>query len=87
MKNSDPLGERIVGGIVIASAVLAAVPLVLALVALIHGAAIPMARWLEPLMIMIAAMGFKRSHRPLSWLLGGVWLALVIVYVYKYLGA
>ena len=87
MKNSDPLSVRIVGGIVIVSAVLAAIPLVLALVALVHGAAIPMARWLEPLMIIIAAFGYLRSHRPLSWLLGGVWLGLVIAYIYKYLGA
>src|SRR6476469_1146297 len=84
MKNSDGLPERILKAIVLLSAVVALVPLTLALVALVHGAAIPMARWLAPLMIIVAAIGFYRSSRPLSWLLGGVWLGLVIAYGYKF---
>ena len=83
MKNSDALPERILKGIALLSAVVALVPLVLALVALAHGAAIPMARWLAPLLIIVAAIADYRSHRPLSWLLGGVWLGLAIAYGYK----
>jgi hypothetical protein len=87
MKNSAPLGERIAGGIVTVVSILALIPLVLALVALAHGAAIPFARWLAPLLIVVAGLAYRLSRRPVSWLLGGVWVGLVIAYVYKYLGA
>jgi len=85
MKNSDPLGARIFGGFVIVVSVLALIPLVLALVALAHGAAIPVARWFAPLLIAVAGLAYRFSRRPVSWLLGGVWLGLVLAYVYKYL--
>ena len=85
MKNSDrplPLAVRVLVAVV--SAVLL-VPFVLALVALIHGAAIPVLRWLSPLLaVAIGVVVFRsRGRNAALWLI--LWVIAVAQYALEFL--
>lgn len=85
MKNSDrplPLAVRVIVAIVSAIVLF---PLVLAVVALVHGAGIPVSRWLSPL--MVAAMGYiVWVSRRFAWIWLILWALLLAEYVWTFLG-
>jgi hypothetical protein len=80
MKNSDrslPLAVRVIVAVV--SAVLL-FPLALAVVALVHGAAIPVMRWLSPLLAVAIGIVVYRARGRYA----AVWLILWAIAVAQY---
>jgi hypothetical protein len=80
MKNSDrplPLAVRILVAVVSAALLF---PLVLAVVAIVHGAAIPVMRWLSPLLaVAIGVVVFRARGR-----YAAIWLILWVIAVAQY---